>query len=250
MQKRKKMKAEAGSKYWLLVLLLWTGSLSAQMVTEGKVIFERRTNLEKRYKGQEMNRWMRGDLKKPKIDRFELYFNDTTSFFMPLEDDVPDEREWATMKNATYQNFNEGTRKQEFSFWGTKVLLEDSIHTRTWRMTESKRTIAGFECRQAVWQANDSTRIYAWYADELVASTGPETFNGLPGVILGLATEDGSVVYFAKEVKVQKVNIAPMIPTGKKKDWYNEESLRELIADRFSNWGSAVPRLINDLFLW
>lgn len=239
-----------GSRLMLFFFLLTVGSSFAQMITEGKVVFERKTNLEKRFKGQEMNRWMRGDLKKPKIDVFELYFNDTASFFKPIEEDVPDEREWSTMKNATYQNFNQGIRKQEFSFWGTKLLLEDSLHSRTWRMTESKRSIAGYNCRQAVWQANDSTRIYAWYAEELVASTGPETFYGLPGVILGLAIEDGSVVYFAKEVKVQKVNLQPMIPTGKKKDWYDEKALRDLIADRFSNWGSAVPRLIVDLFLW
>ena len=28
-------------------------------------------------------------------------------------------------------------------------------------------------------QKNDTTRIYAWYTDEILPSTGPETFNGL-----------------------------------------------------------------------
>jgi len=154
------------------------------------------------------------------------------------------------MKNLSYQNLNLGTRKQEFSFWGTKVLLEDSLNRRAWKITESSRNIAGYNCKQAVWEANDSVRIYAWYAEELISSTGPETFNGLPGVILGLATEDGGVVYFAKEVKAMKVNVAENMPTGKSKDWYNEDSLRALVIERFSNWGSSVTRMVDDMFLW
>ena len=245
------MKAEViCSKGILVVCLLLLSSLSFGQIYEGKIVFERRTNLEKRLKDQEINRWMRGDLKKPKIDMFELLFNDSSSVFVPVESEFPDEREWSTMSNLSYQNLKTNTRKQEFSFWGTKVLLEDTLNQRAWKITESSRNIAGYNCKQAVWEANDTTRIYAWYAEELISSTGPETFNGLPGVILGLATEDGGVVYFAKEVTPMKVNIVEKIPTGKPKDWYNEESLRALMLDRFSNWGSSVTRMVDDLFLW
>jgi len=239
-----------GSKQIVAFILLFLTSLSYGQVYEGKIVYERRTNLEKRYKGQEMNRWMKGDMKKPKIDMFELHFNDSSSVFVPIESDMPDEREWSTMKNLSYQNLKTQQRKQEFSFWGTKVLLEDSLRQRAWRITESSRNIAGYNCKQAIWEANDTTRIYAWYAEELVSSTGPETFNGLPGVILGLATEDGGVVYFAKEVTPMKVAIAENIPTGKPKEWYNEEDLRALVLDRFSSWGSSVTRMVDDLFLW
>lgn len=105
--------------FGVLIGIMGTSKLRAQ-VFEGKVTYERKTNLEKRYKGQEMNRWMRGDMKKPKIDVFELYFTDSASVFVPIESEIPDEREWSTMKNLSYQNLNAGIRKQEFSFWGLK----------------------------------------------------------------------------------------------------------------------------------
>jgi GLPGLI family protein len=54
-----------------------------------------------------------------------------------------------------------------------------------------------YECIKAIWQKNDSTRIYAWFSPMISASIGPEGISGLPGAILGLAREDGSVVYFA-----------------------------------------------------
>jgi GLPGLI family protein len=235
----------------ILCVLLCTFSKSAQtMMSSGKITFERRTNLEKRFEGQDNKGWMRGNLKEPKIDEFELRFTDSTAIFIPILPEVPDEREWATMQNTTYQNLNSGELIQQFSFWGTQVLMKDTVEKRDWIITGSSREIAGYNCRQAMWEANDSTRIYAWYADELMASVGPETFNGLPGVILGLGIEDGGVVYFAKSIeKLEDSTIEKAIPTGKKKDWYTENQLRDLITERFAQWGQ-VDRILFDMFVW
>ena len=248
------MKAEVAGSKWIVLFFMLLMSLSPMAqnyISEGKIIFERRTNLEKRFKGQEQNRWIRNvDLSKPKIDQFELLITDSISVFKPIESDVPDDRSWFTMKNTTVQNFNDSSRLQEFNLMGTAVNLQDVLKNRTWRMTESKREIAGYNCRQALWVANDSVRIYAWYAEELLTSSGPETFNGLPGTILGLAIEDGGVVYFAKEVKKQKVDIKDYIPKVKKKDIYSEIELRNLIESRFSSYGNMVDGFIFDMFIW
>jgi len=233
---------------WMVFIVCSTGF---SQITEGRVVFERKTNLEKRYKGVDIGRWARNaDLKKPKIDEFELIFNDSASIFRPIESDIPDNRSWFTMRNTTYQNLNEDTRKQEFSFFGTTVLLKDSLRQRTWRMTESKREIAGYNCRQALWVANDTIRIYAWFAEELISSAGPETFNGLPGVILGLALEDGGVVYFAKKVEQYTEDIEKLAPKGKEKDWYTEGALKTLMDERFGSFGSAMQPFIMDVFIW
>ncbi|MEX1193015.1 MAG: GLPGLI family protein [Brumimicrobium sp.] len=240
-----------GKKSILFVLCtIITFSLSAQMMSSGKIIYERRTNLEKRFDEDEVNSWMSGGIKEPKIDEFELRFTDSTALFKPILPEVPDEREWATMLNTSYQNLNSKRLFQEFSFWGTKVYMEDTIKSRKWIMTDQKRMIAGYECRQAMWEANDSTRIYAWYADELMASVGPETFNGLPGVILGLALEDGGVVYFAKKVEnTKQLEIEEALPKAKKKDLYSKDKLSQLIAERFAEWGQ-VDRILMDMFVW
>lgn len=246
------MEGTVGSKISLILCVLFcTFSLGAQtMMSSGKITFERRTNLEKRFENQENRGWMRGNLKKPKTDEFELRFTDSTAIFVPILPEVPDEREWATMQNTTYQNLSSKVLIQQFSFWGTQVLMKDTVEEREWIITGSSREIAGYNCRQAMWEANDSTRIYAWYADELMSSVGPETFNGLPGVILGLGIEDGGVVYFAKKIeRLEDPKIEKDIPTGKKKDWYTEEQLRGIIVERFSQWGQ-VDKILFDMFVW
>ena len=242
---------------WLFGLLFMAGTIHAQTyINKGRIVFERRTNLEKRFEGVD-NPWIKQiDLKKPKIDKFELLFNDSSSLFLPIVDNTQMQsmREFLTMKNTSYQNLNQGERKQKFNFFGTEVLLKDTLKERVWHMTNSTREIAGYNCRQARWDVNDSIRIYAWYAEELIPSVGPETFNGLPGVILGLATEDGGVVYFAKKVEVSySGDMEEKAPSGKPKDFYTEASLTAMIKERFSQRGGGgmgSDGFLLDLFMW
>jgi GLPGLI family protein len=149
-----------------------------------------------------------------------------------------------------YQNFVSKKRLTVKDLWGEKFYVEDSLWERKWKITESKRNIAGYNCTKAIWQANDTTRIYAWYSEELMASTGPESFYGLPGVILGLATEDGGVIYFAKTVQVTKPNPVEMTPVkGKNKIYKTAEIKAKLEKDFGKNpWGK---QMIKSMFgLW
>ena len=122
------------------------------------------------------------------------------------------------------------------------------ISERKWKITERKRSIAGYSCRRAIWPKNDSTRIYAWYTDQILPSTGPETFNGLPGTILGLATEDGGVVYFAKTIQESYNDFEELSPKIKKKTYTESELKYELEQKAKSNpW---MGRVISYIFEW
>jgi len=233
----------------VLVLTSWSFS---QVLQSGEIVFERRTNLEKRYEGSDrMSARSKDWMKEPKTDEFVLYFTETSSLFKPILPEVgDDDREWSTMKNTTYQNFSSGKLERQFSYYGSEIYLSDTIKTRPWIITENRRNIAGYETKQALWIANDSTKIYAWYAEQIVPSVGPESFNGLPGAILGLALEDGGVVYFAKSVKpLSKSNFEKEMPKGKPKDYYSNEGLRKMVMELFSVGGSG-GRILDDVFIW
>jgi GLPGLI family protein len=47
--------------------------------------------------------------------------------------------------------------------------------------------IAGFNCRRANAMIMDSIYVVAFYTDEILTTGGPESFSGLPGMILGVA---------------------------------------------------------------
>lgn len=186
-------------------------------ITSAKITFERKTNLLKKFKNKDYAlRWIK-DEEKIKIEYFELFVSDSCSFFRPQESELRENNSWTTSKNTVYQFPFKNSRYLIKNMWGEELHLTDSLQKRKWQITESSRKIAGYLCRKAIWQANDSTRIYAWFSYDISPSFGPESFNGLPGTILGLANEDGGIVYFANKVELIKAEIALFIPPKKKK---------------------------------
>ena len=230
----------------LFFVIGYTLSITGQ-IKSGVILFERKTNLLKKYKSPESQRWLRGE--KTKIDRFNLHFNPEKSIFLPDESTIPSKADWATSKNTVVQDFNSGERTNIYNLFGDRKTVKDELVKRTWKITERKRFIAGYECRRAIWQKNDTTRIYAWYTDQILPSTGPETFNGLPGTILGLATEDGGVVYFAKKIEKNNSQVDELVGDLKIKKTYTEKELRKELEMK----GKSNPwmnRIINYLFEW
>ena len=230
-----------------VILLIINLSTAWSQITHGEILYERKTNLLKKYKSQESQRWLRGE--KVKIDRFNLYFSPDKSVFMPIESAVPSKADWATSKNTVIQDFNNNERISIYNLFGESKTVKDEIINRTWKITERKRNIAGYSCRRAIWPKNDSTRIYAWYTDQITASTGPETFNGLPGTILGLATEDGGVVYFAKVINEKFQNIDEITSEIRIKKTYTEDELKEELNQKAKS-NPWMGRIINYLFEW
>jgi len=232
----------------IATLLLSLSSLA--QITHGKIVYERKTNLYKKFKNNsDIKEWLKEE-DKNKIDVFELYFNDTLSVFKPQESDLVERMSWSTTKNVVYQNYVTGNRLTEKKIWGEKFIVADTIRTFKWKITDNKRTICGYQCRKAIWQANDSTRIYAWFCNEIIPSIGPESFVGLPGAILGLATEDGGVIYFAKNIEATKQDVLILQPKKSKQKIYKSKELRAQLEKDFGKekWGKAM--IYNNFEIW
>lgn len=235
-----------GISAFLLCIQLWA---QTDYIHSGKITFERRTNLEKRFgSDQRMKRFINED-NKIRVEQFSLFFNDTASYFAVVPSNEPEEMAWLTTKNAYYQNLTGQNQLMMLAVFGQNVYVSDSLPQRTWKITDSKRTICGYECRKAIYQKNDSTRLYAWYTPMLVPSVGPEGFCGLPGTILGLATEDGGIVYFAKKIDVLPPKKEELLLSPGKNKVYSINELRLKIEKDYGStpWGK---RLFDDLFRW
>lgn len=241
----------AGINKLFIIILIAISNSSFGQISAGKIVFERKTNLEKKFKDSPMRGPMMKDLQntKSKIDLFELYFNDTASIFKPIISNEADPLSWATTKNTVYQNSKSGENLIVLSLMGQEIFVSDSLSKRAWKITDNKRTISKYECRKAIWQKDDSTRIYAWFTDAIVPSVGPEGFSGLPGTILGLATEDGGIIYFAKTVEIIDPKPEVFNINTKKKKMYTYKELKTKLEEEYGNtpWGK---RLFSDLFRW
>jgi len=232
----------------LLGMVFLGGTAQAQLVREGKITYERRVNVWKMFDDDRF-RQMIGEKNKIKTEEFSLYFNDTVSLFSFIAPEQPDPQSWLTLKNTVYNKFNQNMRFVYMDMMGNSMTIGDSLLKHTWKITDKTRKIAGYDCTRVIWQKDDSTRIYAWYTTDIIATVGPENIQGLPGAVLGLATEDGSMVYFAKKVDL----IAPtpeQVAQPKKKGKQTTEA--ELIADLTEKLkGQPMgDRIITGLFFW
>ncbi len=246
------MNLKAGIKLIPLILFVfsWGCNFSQDIISEGKIVFERRTNLEKRYKDARMKRMITEE-NKIKMESFSFFFNDTISVFKPILSDVQDPMGWMTSKNSYSQQLSQNNQLIVFNLFGQNTYIKDSLPQRNWKITENKRTICGYECRKAIYQKNDSTRIYAWYSPEIIPSVGPEGFCGLPGTILGVATEDGGIIYFAKTVEAVKPKKDDLVLDSGKSKTFTLKELKKEIETKMSNssWGKGM-NFFDDLFRW
>ena len=237
------------NKYWLLAIGCWllAGAAQAQMIRSGKISYERRTNLHKKFPDEETRRWIGSE--KYKYDNFVLYFNDTLSVFVFEDSPNPGRGDWATVKNNHVTFLNQNVRHSLLNIMGEEAVIIDTLKRRPFKRLGKKREIAGFKCQMVRFDQDDSTRLYAWYCDAIVPGVGPETYLGLPGAILGLATEDGGVVYFAKNVEALVPDFKTVTPKYKTTKGMTEAEMRQMLVDKMSGspWASMV---LKELFMW
>src|SRR4051812_20112751 len=104
----------------LLILALFTVlacETGQAQITSGKIVYERKTNLYKKFiKWEGVKDWIKEE-DKTKVDVFELYFNDSLSLFVSQESDLKENFSWATEKNTVYQNFHSGQRYTIKDIW-------------------------------------------------------------------------------------------------------------------------------------
>ncbi len=219
------------------VVVLMTATSFAQM-TSGKIVFYRKMNLKKMFKDNPRVAPMLNDDITWNVDSFALYFDENRSAFLPIEGDEMERgmMKMLTPQNSTYKNLAENERTVEMVMMGTPMTIKDTVKQRVWKVTDSRRRIAGYMCRKSVLEINDTTRLYAWFTSDIVPAIGPEGFDGLPGAILGFANEEGSIVYFAKRVEAMEPSEETMTPQGKSKDVFKEDELKALLLERMGKW--------------
>jgi GLPGLI family protein len=121
------------------------------------------------------------------------------------------------------------------------MLVADSLRNLKWRITADTRLIAGFECHRATTLIMDSVFVVAFYTDEIPSSSGPESFGGLPGMILGMVIPKLHSSWYA--TKVVMGSPKPILPPKKGKKVTAAE-MQATLKDHFKDWGDWANTLI------
>lgn len=146
-------------------------------------------------------------------------------------------------KNVVYNNYHAGTTITQKPVFEETFLVQDSLLKIKWKLTADTRIIAGYECRKAVGLFDDSITVFAFYTDEILATGGPESANGLPGMILGLGMPRIHTTWFATKVEVNGVDMKKVVPAtkGKKVD---RKTMIQSLDKALKDWGDYGKNMV------
>ena len=184
--------------------------LSFAQVKEGKILYERKVNMHKRLTGEQES--MRNMVPEFSTFKMQLLFNEKESIFKQLaeEQDIRDQAGGPTEErliirnggdNETYKNYGSGKSIELRELGPKKYIIEDSVRVFSWKLDESEsRTIQGYTCKKATTKDLRGSEVIAWYTEQIACPSGPESFGGLPGMILELNINDGEIVFSPIEI--------------------------------------------------
>ena len=217
------------------LLFLSTGLFAqhAHFTTSGTIEFERKTNTWAAIK-KEINKDNEAFLvpalenyKKTnpqfKVLKSTLSFTGGKTLFTPVEAESSGSiflfsiMPLMNQNNTIYSDLGNGRTIAQRKIMGDAFLVNDSTRKIKWKITDETRDIAGYHCRRANGIMLDSIYIVAFYTTQIPVPGGPESFNGLPGMILGVALPHENVSWFATKVTDTTLPDNTVIPPKKGK---------------------------------
>jgi len=245
--------------------LLLTGNVlyaqNARFPTSGIIEFEKTVNIyalikkeinrDPGYMQQVFEQYKKDHPQFKKLKSIMTFANDKT-LFTPITNgdnsrgyfDIP----LADQNNIIYSDLLTGTSINQKKVFEEIFLVKDSIRKITWKITSETREIAGYTCRRANAIILDSVYVVAFYTDQIHVSGGPESFTGLPGMILGVALPHENVTWFATKITDVTVADNTLLPPKKGKPVSIKE-LKTTLQSVMKNWGDEAQSALRAFML-
>jgi len=222
---------------------------------QGTITFEKKVNVYgiiqdqmKRRPDDTFSKLMFDEYKKKKsqfeVVKSTLSFSKGQTLFTPVESSSTDPSSVLAVQqnNIIATNTLDGTSIAQKKVFEEVYLVKDSVRKINWKITDEVRNIAGYDCRRANALIMDSIYVVAFYTDVIPVSGGPESFTGLPGMILGVALPYEHITWFATEVLDQPVPADKMKAPVKGKP-LDHKGLMGILQNALKNWGDASESL-------
>lgn len=228
-------------KYFTLIItFVLSFQLQAQFLLKGKIEYEKTVNVHKQLGDNFWSPEIKKSIPEFNTSYFNLSFSNGKALYDPGRDANqkvnPFMSDAPASSNIVYSDFSSmeaTTFKQVFD---QNFLIQDSLKKYKWRITNETRKIAGFECRRATTVIMDSVFVVAFYTEEIVDPGGPESFNGLPGMILGVVIPRLFTNWYATKVELETVKETTIVAPRRGKKT-NIAGMEKTVLESLSKWG-------------
>ena len=245
------MKSKLSKGFILFWFLFEIGCVKAQFSDSFTIFFTKSINVHNQLPKESWAEEVKKSIPKIKKDQYLLIGKQGVSTFklVPNPDEKSELPEWLLPSGGSDVIQFPDSFKIRKDIMGLNFLVSDSNLHFKWKITNDKRTIAGYNCRKAIAKFQDSILIYAFYAEELIGSQGPEIIQGLPGVILGLGIPAFHTVWFADKVVLNANGFQPLMKPKKKEKRYTMITMHKEMEKLFGGrWTADAEKMFWKLF--
>lgn len=266
----------------LLMAVVLFSSTAFSQGKEGKVIYERKINLHKDLPPEaEQFKAMTPEFQ---VTKMELLFNNSQSLFHALPGDEEDQMpqpggeggrrmtfRFGGPDAETFRNYETELSVESRELGPRKYIIDDTLRPLKWKLEPDTLTILGHLCHKAVSTqpapamrmrrqpaAGDTAsressvapkeqQLVAWYTEAIDTQAGPDSYFGLPGLILKTDLNNGSVVYTALSLETLEKATVKAPANGKK---ITRDEYRKMMADQMQSMrggpggGAQVIRVV------
>lgn len=220
-------------KYYLIIFMFSFSSIYSQKI-QGKAEYKSKINMNVTVDDSSVNK----DEQKKINEMFKKQFEKQFILIFKNNESVYREQEVLTSPNQThnieailsnnngnvlYRNYSENRYVFKNEFFGKLFLIKDSIKKLDWNLVNETKKIGEFLCYKATKikrvdptiknhnspnednkLKNDEQIITVWYTPQIPLSIGPESYYGLPGLILEV--HDGNKVLVCDNIVLNSEN--------------------------------------------
>ena len=230
-----------------IISILFLSNLAIAQNNQGEIIYEQKINIWKNLPPEMEG--MKENIPEFRTSKSSLLFTSEETYYTPKER-TKEEKEKARERRAgegrrgrrgrgrggrgrggkekSHYNISENLVKSSSDFFGKQFLISGPPKTYKWKITGKQKQVGEFLCQEAVYQDTTET-IKAWFTPMIPVAAGPNTYCGLPGMILHMDFNDGDRTITAIDVQLKEIDPALIIePTeGKKVTRTEFEKIKE-----------------------
>lgn len=233
-------------KNFPLLFVLMLPLLAFAQNNEGVVVYTQTINLHRNLPNEQMKQYV------PEFQTYEseLFFKPGETLFKPKKSDQPQEVQAGgdmgggmrmmmrgrRDNTIVYRNLTTKAYLEATVFMDKEFLIEgaDEANSSNWKVSGKQKMVAGYPCMSAT--RSDSLmgrprEITAWFTPAIPIQAGPQSFGGLPGLILEVDTNQGQSVITASSVafKTLEAGVLEMPSKGKK---VTREEYRKIVEEK------------------
>ena len=138
-----------------------------------------------------------------------------------------------------YKNYPQGEMTVTDQIGSDYVIYEDSLNAQNWQITDSVKTVLGYECQQATCDFR-GRQWTAWFTTDVPVSDGPWKLGGLPGLII--EAYDIGKHYSFTMIGLEKVTEEPIVfsEPSSKKNKYKKVARKEFLKARMHKLSNSA----------